>query len=637
MNKYLLSLLCIFAFCQTQAQFTENFEGGVFPPGWIVADNGVGPVHSWTLLTQNSNTHAFINREFIGIGNTSEDWLVTPGIELTGSNTLSFWSWQDISGDQGALYQVRVSTTSQSDQSTFVTIDGWTETDLIADVFNWADQKIISLEAYAGQVVYIAFVRVYFSPFDSINGDRWHLDEVSVTGNVQPFNNISGHVYYSEATDCSTPLPISFSPVQFTGVNTTSAYTLQNGSYSMNCNNLDVPITVSAAIDHSGFEINPESYSYNFSDLGHVETADFCMTPIGIHPDLGISFIYYFPGLVPGVTTPYGFILTNHGNQAHSGTVNISFDGSKFQFTDATENPSAENPGVLSWSFTDLLPFNQMAVDFGLRLNSSTDSPPVNINDLFTFTASIDMADADQDLSNNTETHEWVAKMPFDPNNKQVMEGEVIDIGHVGDYLHYVVNFQNLGTGPAIDVKITDKIDSDLDLASLRVLGGSHPFTTSVANGTIEFRFENINLPAAVDDQPGSHGHVAFKIKPANSVGIGSEMSNKANIYFDYNYPIITNTVTTTVAALGLGDFDLAKQIGFYPNPASNQISFRIDDGVFVDAISICNMLGQVVRRFSTDFDGGVLTSDISELQAGHYLVRIATNKGIATRRLIKL
>ena len=32
--------------------------------------------------------------------------------------------------------------------------------------------------------------------------------------------------------------------------------------------------------------------------------------------------------------------------------------------------------------------------------------------------------------------------------------------------------------------------------------------------------------------------------------------SNTANIYFDYNFPIVTNTYTTTIQALGNQDFE---------------------------------------------------------------------------------
>ncbi len=58
-------------------------------------------------------------------------------------------------------------------------------------------------------------------------------------------------------------------------------------------------------------------------------------------------------------------------------------------------------------------------------------------------------------------------------------------------------------------------------------------------NNKVEFIFENINLPF---DDANNDGFVAFKIKTKSSLVLGDTFSNSANIYFDYNFPIVTNT-----------------------------------------------------------------------------------------------
>ena len=46
---------------------------------------------------------------------------------------------------------------------------------------------------------------------------------------------------------------------------------------------------------------------------------------------------------------------------------------------------------------------------------------------------------------------------------------------------------------------------------------------------------------------PLPHGFVDFKIAPYESLPIGTVIENKAAIYFDFNEPIITNTVFHTI------------------------------------------------------------------------------------------
>ena len=75
----LLTFLCSYS---GYSQFTEGFEGASFPPtGWLVTDNGVGTTVSWIRSnTQPVNSGvwaAYMNRENVGPGNTSQDWLIT--------------------------------------------------------------------------------------------------------------------------------------------------------------------------------------------------------------------------------------------------------------------------------------------------------------------------------------------------------------------------------------------------------------------------------------------------------------------------------------------------------------------------------------------------------------------------------
>lgn len=192
MNKItflLLSYLCYFA---GYGQFPQNFEDTSvtspdgFPAGWLVTDNGVGASTNWTIQNNasvviNGTKSAYINRQEIGQGNTSEDWLISPATLIPANGQLRFFTKQTINGDNGAIYQIRISTgTSQNNLSSYTILQQWTENQLNA-VFSVAEEKVVDFPVSTiGSNVYIAFVRVYTQPSSIIGGDRWIIDDINV-------------------------------------------------------------------------------------------------------------------------------------------------------------------------------------------------------------------------------------------------------------------------------------------------------------------------------------------------------------------------------------------------------------------------------------------------------------------------
>ena len=66
-------------------------------------------------------------------------------------------------------------------------------------------------------------------------------------------------------------------------------------------------------------------------------------------------------------------------------------------------------------------------------------------------------------------------------------------------------------------------------------------------DGLVKFNFPHINLPDSNSNEAASHGYVQYKIRAKDSLAIGSTIENTANIFFDFNPPIITNTTNNTV------------------------------------------------------------------------------------------
>ena len=65
----------------------------------------------------------------------------------------------------------------------------------------------------------------------------------------------------------------------------------------------------------------------------------------------------------------------------------------------------------------------------------------------------------------------------------------------------------------------------------------------------LEFTFNNILLPDSTTNERESHGFVFFDLDAPKNLPPGTRIENTAAIYFDYNKPIITNTVLNTIAA----------------------------------------------------------------------------------------
>jgi hypothetical protein len=102
-----------------------------------------------------------------------------------------------------------------------------------------------------------------------------------------------------------------------------------------------------------------------------------------------------------------------------------------------------------------------------------------------------------------------------------------------------------------------------LDKSTFTLLSYSHePFVQLYNDGLLKFNFPNIHLPDSNTNEPGSHGYVQFKIRAKDSLAIGSTIDNTANIFFDFNAPVITNTVSNTVINCSLLQANIAQTGG---------------------------------------------------------------------------
>jgi len=245
--------------------------------------------------------------------------------------------------------------------------------------------------------------------------------------------------------------------------------------------------------------------------------------------------------------------------------------------------------------------------------------------------ALVSTVNTDTDLSNNSATYMVTVTGAYDPNDKlartssgntsqwQINEDEWID---------YTIRFQNTGSDTAFFVVITDTLPDNLDPATFQAGVASHTHNITLqGQGIVRWIFPNILLPDSNANEPLSHGFVTFRIHPRLPLLPGDAIENIANIYFDFNPPVITEP-SVLVATTGTGVVDVAEdELMLWPNPT--------DGTLFIRSGSIQLLSGRIRIRASNGrvvleqgINGNLISLDVGQLAPGIYAVECIDQQG---------
>ncbi|WP_264557869.1 T9SS type A sorting domain-containing protein [Flavobacterium sp. N1718] len=183
-----------------------------------------------------------------------------------------------------------------------------------------------------------------------------------------------------------------------------------------------------------------------------------------------------------------------------------------------------------------------------------------------------------------------------------------------------------------MNVRVENALSDLLNWNTFAVEGTSHPVETTRQNNLVTFRFDNIDLPATTQDAVASHGWIAYRIKPGSNFIQGTTIENNAAIFFDFNAPVQTNTVTTELAPLSIAD-PKTDNFVIYPNPAGEFV--RVTSTNTDSEIMVHDITGRHMPVFSRQ-EGTETWVNIAPLPPGVYTVKIHTKSGITTRKLLK-
>ena len=379
------------------------------------------------------------------------------------------------------------------------------------------------------------------------------------------------------------------------------------------------------------FTVSPTSTTISFPAETSPFTQNFCVTPNGVKNDLELTIVP-IDAARPGFDADYKIIYKNKGNTVRSGTVTLTFNDAVLDFVSA--NPTAtEEPNGLTWTFIDLKPLENGEILLSFNLNSPMETPALNGDDVLAYTATVNSNtdDIEETPEDNTFTLNQTVVNSYDPNDKICLEGDTITPEMVGQYVHYRIRFENTGTADAINIVVKDIIDTSMfDINTLTTTDGSHEFVTRISNtNVIEFIFENINLPF---DDATNDGYLVFKIKTHPTLILGDILKNNAEIYFDYNFPIITNEYKTTVQNKPpiKGESEFKGELAAYPNPVKDVL--RIDTKAKVLKLEVFDMAGRKVSVHTVNNN----QANLRHLDTGSYIAKIYTVSGVKQIKLLK-
>ncbi|MEJ6589643.1 MAG: T9SS type A sorting domain-containing protein [Crocinitomicaceae bacterium] len=223
----------------------------------------------------------------------------------------------------------------------------------------------------------------------------------------------------------------------------------------------------------------------------------------------------------------------------------------------------------------------------------------------------------------------------FDPNDKTGYPTGQTSENYIqpNQQLQYVVRFQNTGTDTAFTVVIRDTLDLDLNVFSVVPGVASHSYTFKMYGPRVlEWTFENILLPDSTTNLEASNGFITFHVDQLPDLTPGTLIENDADIYFDFNPPIITNETYHNIF-VGFVEVDnptvsfnlltSENRIKVYPNPTKYLITIESEDSID-KTFSIFDQQGRVVifgklKAVSTDVS-------LENLSRGAYTIQVEGN-----------
>lgn len=390
------------------------------------------------------------------------------------------------------------------------------------------------------------------------------------------------------------------------------------------------------------YEFNcPELIEVNTFEFGqHYEGNDFYVEYTNTK-DISVSIVA--GNARPGFEQWANVCLTNNGAIPSDGLLLLQHpDIQELEESMPTPDSYNANSKTLAWNFHDLEPGETQIYSITLSTPQSAE-----LGTQLSFSASATQVEDDINPINNESTVNMEVTGSYDPNDKAVQPDGFDNQGAISmtdTTLRYSIRFQNTGTDTAFTVLIRDTLNTNLDINTIVPGPSSHPYTANLrAPNILELLFEDILLPDSTVNEPASHGFVFFDINIKEDSPYGTRIDNRAGIYFDFNAPIITNTVSNVIQMItGIPEPQKNIQISVTPNPFKDNysLSFVLEKRELLKVVML-DINGKIVQNIllARQFPAGTFTKEVNtaSLAPGMYILHLMTEQGESyTSKLIK-
>ena len=234
------------------------------------------------------------------------------------------------------------------------------------------------------------------------------------------------------------------------------------------------------------------------------------------------------------------------------------------------------------------------------------------------------------------DTYCGIVTGSYDPNDKQGFPTGFTSQNYIqpNQDLEYLIRFQNTGNDTAFTVIIRDTLELDLNIFTVTSGVSSHPYTFKMYGPRVlEWTFNNILLPDSTTDLEGSNGFVIFQVDQVPDLEPGTLIENDADIYFDFNDPITTNTTIHRIfegfveiadpPTVTLENITTNQILNLYPNPTTNLITIQ-SESVLNNKFKIFDQQGREVMKGK--LTGKNTEVSLGKLSRGTYTIQVDGN-----------
>lgn len=367
----------------------------------------------------------------------------------------------------------------------------------------------------------------------------------------------------------------------------------------------------------------PLSHNAYFNNLQQTDSLnDFAIQTTGVYNDLCISIVP-IGNFRSGFNANYSLNYSNLGTTLITPTI-IFYPDTNITFINSNVLASSITIDSVIWNLGSIAPFQNdkisisVLVDMGLSIGSLINSGAI-----------IEPIAGDANTICNQSYWEILTTGSYDPNDILVSHDTLTttEVSN-GQYLDYIIRFQNTGNDTAFNVKLLNPIDTlNVDLSTFEVINSSHSVNINwnFWEQNMEFQFENILLPDSIVNEPLSHGFVRYRIQPKSSLSVGDSIPNFAAIFFDFNDPVVTNIAKTYIVLQTTINEIKDVEISLYPNPASDQLQI-VSTQSSITGYEIFNLLGMLVAE--NQENSNQIKVNTSGLAQGLYFMSINTPQG---------